>query len=169
MTSASPPQARIGQPSPGHAALLADSCSDLDTLIQYTLTEGPLCVMPSSGHSDTTVTKQTRILPKGLQCSPRQCGGARQEETQGQVCPGGLEMSSGLAERRKWRVYRARSKKLLRGRGWPLLGSDFSLQRTCGLWEGTDCRAGGHRRTGTGWYGNGLREDRAQVGRWAGG
>ena len=99
----------------------------------------------------------------------RQCAGARQEETQGQVCPGGLEMSSGLTERRKWRVNRARSKKLLRGRGRPLLGSVFSLQRTCGLWEGTDCRAGGHRRTGTGWCGNGVREDRAQVGRWAGG
>ena len=169
MTSASLPRVRIGQPSPGHAALLADSCSDLDTLIQYTLTEGPLCVMPSSGHSDATVTKQTRILPKGLQCSPRQCAGARQEETQGQVCPGGLEMSSGLTERRKWRVNRARSKKLLRGRGQPLLGSVFSLQRTCGLWEGTHCRAGGHRRTGTGWCGNGVREDRAQVGRWAGG
>ena len=29
--------------------------------------------------------------------------------------------------------------------------------------------AGGHRRTGTGWCRNGVREDGAQVGRWAGG
>lgn len=62
----------------------------------------------------------------------RQCGGARQEETRGQLCPGGLEMSSGSAERRSWRVSRAESKKLLWGRGRPLLGSDFSLQRTYG-------------------------------------